>query len=139
MATLFNYADNSTGKAADMAQGILEFAYGYNYCNCLPVNDTSAWKSAPAAPISKANESGLFIEAAPNPAKSWVAFNYTLPAFINEAVLEVTDVKGNRVALFDIEQDFKQKVWDIRKVKSGVYIYTLKYGSVTESGKLVIK
>jgi len=126
-------------SAGAQAKGILEFAYGYNYCNCLPVNDTSLWKSAPAAPISKEYESGLFIEAVPNPARSWVAFNYTLPVFINEALLEITDVKGNRIASFVVEQGFEQQVWDIRKVKPGVYIYTLKYGSVTVSGKLIIK
>jgi len=32
-----------------------------------------------------------------------------------------------------------QQVWDIRKTKPGIYIYTLKSGAFTESGKLVIK
>ena len=139
VATLVDYAENTNGKAAAMAQGILEFAYGYNYCNCLPVNDTSAWKSAAVMPLSNTADNGLFVEATPNPAKSWVAFDYKLPVYASEAVLQVTDMKGNMVTAFTLTTKQGQQVWDIRSIKKGMYLYTLKIGTLSKSGKLIVK
>ena len=31
-----------------------------------------------------------------------------------------------------------QKIWDTRKVKSGVYFYTLTIDGITETGKVVV-
>jgi len=31
-----------------------------------------------------------------------------------------------------------QQVWDIRDMKKGVYLYTLKAGAITKNGKLII-
>jgi hypothetical protein len=52
VAILLDFAENTGGKAALMARGILEYAYGYHYCNCLPVDDAAAWKSMAAMPGS---------------------------------------------------------------------------------------
>ncbi len=38
---------------------------------------------------------------------------------------------------FDTERG--QQLWDVRKVKSGIYLYTLKAGINIKSGKLIIK
>jgi hypothetical protein len=135
---LESYTESNTISGA-AAKGILEFAHGYHFCNCLPENDSAYMKSSPDISQINTNENGMFIEAVPNPAKNWVAFNYDLPVYVQDAVIEITDVKGNRVALLEVEAGLKQKVWDIRKIESGVYIYTLKSGSLTKSGKVVIK
>ncbi len=125
--------------AGTQAKGILEFTYGYNYCNCLPVNDTSAWKNAPVMPSSNPVDNGLFIEASPNPADTWVAFNVKIPSYINEAVLKITDINGKRTKEFSIDSGQGQKLWDIRKIDSGIYFYTLEAGTFKKSGKLIIK
>lgn len=127
--------DNNAGS---IAQGILEFGYGYNYCDCLPQNDSSVWKNSSVFPVNYRNDRGMIIEAAPNPARNWVVFNYSLPANSNEAILEIRDVRGNQVALFEIKQGTEQMVWDIRQMKPGLYIYTLISYGRNESGKLVI-
>jgi hypothetical protein len=137
IAILLDFAENTNGKAALMARGILEYAYGYHFCNCLPVDDPAAWKSTALMPGS-AVDNGLSIQAAPNPASTWVAFNFTLPVHVNEAVLQITDVHGRSITSFVITTKQGQQVWDIRDVKKGIYLYTLKAGTMSKNGKLII-
>jgi hypothetical protein len=126
-------------SAGTQAKGILEFAYGYHFCNCLPVSDSLGMKSSPVFNESGIQNNGLLINATPNPAKTWVAFNYRLPVYASEAVLQVTDMKGNTVTAFTLTSKQGQQVWDIRDVEKGVYIYTLKIGTLSKSGKLIVK
>jgi hypothetical protein len=134
---LLDFAENTSGKAAMMARGILEYAYSHHYCNCLPADDAGAWKSSAVMPGS-AVDNGLFIQALPNPASTWVAFNFTLPVHVNEAVLQITDVHGKSITSFVINTKQGQQVWDIRDLKKGVYLYTLKAGAMSKNGKLII-
>jgi len=134
---LVDFAENTSGKAAMMARGILEYAYGHHFCNCLPVDDPAAWKSTFMMPGSDV-DNGLSIQAAPNPASTWVAFNYTLPVHVKEAVLQITDVHGRSITSFVITTKQGQQVWDIRDMKKGVYLYTLKAGTMSKNGKLII-
>jgi hypothetical protein len=83
-------------------------------------------------------DNGLSIQAAPNPASTWVAFNFTLPVHVNEAVLQITDVHGRNITSFVINTKQGQQVWDIRDVLKGVYLYNLKAGTMSKSGKLII-
>ncbi len=83
-------------------------------------------------------DNGLSIQAVPNPASTWVAFNYTLPVHVNEAVLQITDVHGRSITSFVITTKQGQQVWDIRDVKKGIYLYTLKAGTMSKNGKLII-
>ncbi len=139
VAALEGYAANSSGKAARTAQGILNFAHGFDYCDCPYISDSTLMKSSSVFGEHKRVETGFAITAKPNPATSWVAFDYTLPSFVNNATLELSDLNGEVVDVFVLNQQKGQKVWDIRKVKPGIYIYTLKAGAFSESGKLVIK
>jgi len=138
IAMLVDYAENGLGKAAVISKGILEFAYGYHYCNCLPVNDSSNMKSSNAFAGTNETDNGLLIEATPNPARTWVAFNYKLPVFATEAVLRITDVSGKTITTFTLNSKQGQQVWDIRNIEKGVYLYTLKAESLSKSGKLII-
>ncbi|NOX48451.1 MAG: T9SS type A sorting domain-containing protein [Chlorobi bacterium] len=66
-----------------------------------------------------------------------MAFDYSLP--INSvASITVTDATGKTVDRFDIKGERGQYVWDTRKVKSGIYFYTLYVDGKTKSGKIVI-
>ena len=134
---LVDFAENTNGKAVLMAKGILEYAHDYHYCNCLPVDDAGALKSAVAMPGNEI-DNGLVIKASPNPASSWVAFDYTLPVHANEAVLQISDVHGRSIIAFVITAKQGQQLWDIRDVKKGVYLYTLKTGAISKHGKLII-
>jgi hypothetical protein len=127
-----------SGIANSAQRGILEYAYGHHYCNCLPVDDPAAWKSSVSLPGSEA-DNGLFIQAIPNPASTWVSFDFTLPVHINKAVLQISDAYGRNITSFDLTQKKGKQVWDIRDMKKGVYLYSLKAGSVSKNGKLIIK
>jgi len=137
-ANLLYIAENSHGTAGVQAKGILEYAYGYHYCNCLPVDDAGVWKSSEVIPRSDI-DNGLSIQAVPNPASTWVAFNFALPVHVNEAVLQITDVHGRSITSFVLTTKQGQQVWDIRDMKKGVYLYTLKAGTMSKNGKLIIQ
>ncbi|RLD61251.1 MAG: hypothetical protein DRJ05_03025 [Bacteroidetes bacterium] len=139
VATLEDYANIGSGKAARTAQGILNFAHGYDYCECPPVGDTTFWKNSGIDQLAQTVENPLYVQASPNPANTWAAFNYKLPAHIGSAVLQVTDVNGRNIASFTFTAKQGQYVWDIRDVERGVYLYTLKAGSLSKSGKLIIE
>jgi len=132
-------AENSTGTAGAQAKGILEFVYGYHYCDCLNVSDSAGFKSSGIInPKDFAKAYGLEITTEPNPASEWVAFNYTLPYDKSEGTIWVVDTKGSFVTSFKVTGMQGQKVWDTRKLNSGVYFYTLSVGEFTQSGKIVI-
>ena len=135
---LVDLADNSSGTAKAAARGILEFAYGYHYCDCLPDN-SSGLKSTDIAFDKPEQDNGLAIEAKPNPADDWVAFNYKIPSYTDEAVLRITDIEGREIVKFRFDTERGQQLWDVRKVKSGIYLYTLEAGSYIKSGKLIVK
>ncbi len=131
-------AENSNGTAGTQAKGILEFAYGYHYCDCINA-DTSGYKSSSSFnPNAFEKMYNIEIAVEPNPAKDWAAFNYILPNSGSEAVIKISDVSGKLVAAFTITGKQGQKIWDTRKIKSGVYFYTLNISGFNKSGKLVI-
>lgn len=68
-----------------------------------------------------------------------MAFDYELPQYTSEAVLQITDLSGKAITAFKLNDKQGQYVWDIRDIEKGLYIYTLKAGSLTKSGKLVIE
>jgi len=79
------------------------------------------------------------LEVYPNPADDWVAFNYKIPSYIDEAVLRITDIEGREIVKFRFDTERGQQLWDVRKVKSGIYLYTLEAGNNIKSGKLIVK
>jgi len=139
IAGLVNYADNSTGEAKYLARGILNFAYGFNYCDCIVNSDSSFMKSSKTFP-SKSYDMmfGSEVTVKPNPAGEWTTFNYKLPNSSSEGIIEITDVSGAVIERFTVTREYGQKVWDTRKIKSGVYFYTLNISGNNKSGKIVI-
>jgi len=78
------------------------------------------------------------ITVVPNPAKDWAAFNYTLPENATSGVIVISDASGREVASMPVSGKQDQQVWDIRDMKKGVYLYTLKAGTMSKNGKLII-
>lgn len=125
--------------ACAQARGILEFGYGYEYCNCLNVTDTSGYKSSGMInPDMISGVYGFDISAEPNPAKDWVAFNYTLPGYEAQGIINISDISGKLITILIVEGKQGQKVWDTRKVNSGIYFYTLYVSGFSKTGKIVI-
>jgi hypothetical protein len=75
----------------------------------------------------------------PNPASTWVAFDYKLPHYAGEAILQVLDMKGNWVTTFTLTSKQGQKVWDVRDIQKGAYLYVLQVGNLRKSGKLIVE
>ena len=125
--------------AGAQAKGILEFAYGYHYCDCLDVSDNSGYKSSGNINYDAFNKVfGPDVEVKPNPAKEWTSFNYTLPGNETEGVIKISDVTGKVIEIFTVEGQQGQKIWDTRRIKSGVYFYTFTVNGISQSGKVVI-
>ena len=77
--------------------------------------------------------------AMPNPAQTWVVFNYTLPEDAKtSAVVTITDMLDTVVGQFETGSAAGEHVWNCTDVKSGVYYYTIVCDGLKQTGKLVI-
>ncbi len=139
VSTLDYIANNSKGTGGAQARGILESAYGYEFCNCLNVSDTSAFKSSSSFGSDSFNQAfGAEIDVKPNPASDWVSFNFVLPDHKAEGYIKVSDVSGKIVETFTVSGKQGQKIWDTRKTDPGIYLYIFTVNGISISGKLII-
>lgn len=137
-------ADYSSGTPQAMAKVIMTEAYGYRYPDCpsgvnleYPVRgfgQTGAVFSD--EDIDKAM--GFSINMSPNPARTWVAIDYTLPIGSSKALIRIADIYGKSVATYCLQGTESQKVLDLRDFVPGVYTYTVSCGKLSQTGKLVI-
>jgi len=132
-------AENGNGSAKTSTQGILEFAYNYDYCNCPDLPENIELKSSSIDMGDLAKAKGLDITAEPNPASTWIAFNYTLPLSETEGIIEITDNMGITIQTIEISQQKGQYVLDTRSYKPGIYYYTLRNSNIQRTGKLTVK
>jgi hypothetical protein len=136
---LENLAENSKGIAGEQAKGILEYFYGQHFCNCVNTSiDENKSSTTSFNPNQFAEAMGLKINADPNPASTWVTFNYQLPIGKEKAVLIIKNTEGKQVAQFIFNNETGQQVWDTRSLKSGTYIYEFICDKLKQSGKVVI-
>ena len=138
LASVVNLAEYGNGSAKSSAQNLLEFAYNYNYCNCPDLPENIQLKSGAINMSDLARANGLEISSEPNPADTWVAFDYTLPIHETRGTIEITDNLGRTIQSIDITQQQGQYVLDTRSYKAGVYYYTLKCGTLKQTGKLIV-
>lgn len=134
---LLAIAQNGSIRASSQAMAILEYGTGYHFNNCLYESIPGSNKNISVENPGK--DIGLSISANPNPANSWVAFGYKLPLYVNSGEISVTDMQGRLLASYRVTGNAGQKVWDIRNIQKGVYLYTLKAGNRSKQGKLVIQ
>lgn len=81
---------------------------------------------------------GLSISVKPNPATTWAAVDYTLPAKLSKATITVSNALGVTVMSTELNGNQGQKVLDLRGLADGVYLCTIKCGEYVQTGKLVI-
>lgn len=84
-------------------------------------------------------DKGIKVTVKPNPADTWVAFDYVLPEGVRSATLTITDSQGKAVESFEVTGRQGQKLWDTRHIGSGIYFYTLRAAQLSKSGKIVIR
>jgi len=138
VAYLVSIAGNSSGTAGSQAKSILEYAYGYHYCNCIE-GDTSGYKSSRNFNYEAFGKTfGPDVEVQPNPAGEWTTFNYSLPDVYSDGMIKISDVNGRIIETFVVSGTQGQMVWDTRKINNGVYFYTFEVNGILKSGKIVI-
>jgi hypothetical protein len=138
-ASITFIAENSTGVAGAQAKSILEGVYDEYYVNCPEADGAAGYKQSRIINNNDLGKAyGLSISVKPNPAKAWAAFDYTLPGDATEATLTIANAMGGTVEILQLSGQQGKKLWDTRKIEPGVYIYTLKANSFSESGKIVI-
>jgi len=138
LASVVDLAEYGSGSAKTSARGMLEFAYAYDYCNCPDLPENIQLKSATIDMGDMARAKGLVITAEPNPANTWVAFDYTLPLLETEGTIEINDNLGRTIQTLNLAQQQGQYVLDTRNYKAGIYYYTLKCNTLQQSGKLIV-
>ena len=143
-ATVEQIANYGTGTPQAMAKTIMIGAYGYNYDDCpsgldlyYPVKGLEdSGSSLSDEDLSRAM--GFAVNVSPNPASTWVAIDYTLPAGATKAQMRIVNALGMTVGTYDLQGKETQKVLDLRDLASGVYTYTVFCGKYSQNGKLVI-
>lgn len=68
-----------------------------------------------------------------------VAFSYQLPATITNATIIISDMAGKVIKEINIDEGQGQKLWDVRDVESGVYIYSIKTANISVRDKIIIQ
>jgi hypothetical protein len=136
---LIAIAENSERIGGAEARGILEANYGYDFCDCLNVEDDEGYKSSSIDPSSLSKVYGITIDVDPNPAKEWTAFNYTLPNNSTTGVIKIVDITGGVIEIFEVSGVEGQHVWDTRNIKSGVYMFSFIVNGIVNSDKIVIQ
>ena len=130
-------AENGASRASMMARALLEYGHGYHFEKCLAEAEEASLKNSI---VNKAIiENGISIAANPNPASSWVAFEFELPFNVNNGEILVTDMQGRALVNFKVKGKSGQQVWDTRQIEKGIYIYTLKAGNISKQGKLIVQ
>jgi len=129
--------EQSTGAAGRQARSILAFVYEEEFCDCpADINPELKAKTFVQPPLDKLDEAQISVH--PNPAKTWVSFDYTIPGSSSNAKLEIRDATGKLVYQTTLENKQGQYVWDTRNMSSGLYHYSLKTTNGIKSGKVTV-
>jgi len=139
IAVLETFAVDGETSAGNIARNILTYGYNYHFYNNMHINDSSFYKSSNASYFDSLNEVlDLTISAKPNPADTWVAFNYELTDDMSDGIIKITDITGKVIQQFPVSGKIGQQVWDTRNVKPGLYYYVLTVSGISKSGKVII-
>jgi len=129
--------EQSSGTAGRQARSILAFVYEEEFCDCpADINPELKASTFVQPPLDKLDEPKITVH--PNPAKTWVNFDYTVPGGSNNAMLEIRDAGGKLVYHTTLENKQGQYVWDTRNIAPGLYHYTLKTTHGIKTGKVTI-
>lgn len=138
LATINYIAEQGFGSAKKQAQGVLEYAYGQHFYDCPALPDSLTVKQHHASGVH-IRQDAIKVSIKPNPAQTWVAFDYTLPFNTEKGAILIIDITGHVIENISLDQNKGQKVLDTRHIPAGVYIYKIESSGYSSSGKLVIQ
>jgi hypothetical protein len=61
-----------------------------------------------------------------------------LPAGYTSATISISDFSGKTIEQMHVKGTQGQQLWDTRNIKPGIYLYTLKAESFSQSGKIIV-
>ena len=128
----------SRAMAEALLQSLSDGRVPASYCPTMPEANGGRGSTASTDPTLLNKALGFSASLTPNPANTWAAIDYTLPAGATKATLTLTNALGVAVMTAELNGSQGQKVLDLRQLASGVYGYALQCGKYTENGKLVI-
>lgn len=138
VAALEAFAEGQYDRPAEWAQNLLCFGYGRCRAPLTGGFDRPQPRMVAVATADAPTSAGLSIH--PNPANSWVAFNYNLQALPDHAELIVRDAAGREVYRAALQASEQQQLWDTREVASGTYNAVLvNSGHLLCTEKLIVK
>jgi hypothetical protein len=136
-AQLIDIANLDHGIASAQAHGLLEFWYGIPYCNCI-TNDDQLKHAALKPGNQPSMSSAIKISANPNPATTWIIFDFELPESMNNVKLTISDAQGRTVDKLTLTGRTGQKLLDTRSYSPGMYFYKSDTNEKV-SGKFIVK
>ncbi|MBU1011251.1 MAG: T9SS type A sorting domain-containing protein [Bacteroidetes bacterium] len=89
--------------------------------------------------LPEQNRKQSIISCFPNPANSWVNFEYELPEGIYNAHIEITNTLGLPVGRLSIQSNTTNQWFDTRYLLQGFYLCTLQTNHSKQSIKLIVK
>ena len=143
-AIVEHIADYGTGYPQIMAQALLaeldweSYAENPFACVTLTLPEGGQGRGYSFTPEDLGKAMGMDVSIKPNPATTWTAVDYTLPAKMAQATIRVTNALGVTVMTAELNGNQGQKVLDLRDLSDGVYVYTISCGEYVQTGKLVI-
>lgn len=85
-------------------------------------------------------EATSFVKVVPNPTSSEVTFNYNMEGQeIHEGTLQIMDFTGKILQRFEVTENIGSIHWDVNKLQTGVYFYSLRSGGrIISFGRLAV-
>lgn len=138
VATLQDLMDQAYDRPAEWINNLL--CFGYDICRApLTGGDDRVQpkrlQAGQGGPVPAAR-----LDIHPNPASTWVAFNYDLQAAPDQAELLVRDAVGRVVYRRTLQATVHQQLWDTREIASGAYtVELLNAGRELRTEKLIVQ
>ena len=81
---------------------------------------------------------GMSVRVSPVPATGSANVDYVLPDGCSHATLELANTLGVKVMTAELEGNQGSKALDLSRLAGSVYIFTVRCGARTKTGKIVI-
>ncbi len=129
------------GQAAERAENILCFFYGLCKEEIGSPKSNSVKTKKPRPTEESLYSSLNSVKVAPNPANTYIEFEYDFLISSQKNILRILDVQGKPVKIWNLGSNQKGiKVLDTRKMPNGVFFYELLRNSKkVKSGKFIIQ
>ncbi len=120
---------NAYDRPATWISNLICFHYGRCRAPLSGGEEESPKALRPRALFSQEAEAPIQLSIHPNPASSWVAFDYDLRSLADGAELAVMDVTGRIVWSTPLSTSKYQVLWDVRGAQPGSYTVELRNAS----------